>query len=206
MATNFEKWQSMTQDPRIVGFFAGLFHTAGVRVTDANEEFTAFHRGDHIEFREDLDPSAVDYVVEIDSGQVDRMVGYAEKGELDLQAQYRITRVLFTPTTAATLKNPVLSNPILRRLARVEDHVHITLTSPVPEEEDYSHTLVYVKGQWVVTPGLHGSPRRRFNITMDEALAYHRRVLAAIKAHSWMEWIKYSRWYVAWRKTVSTRP
>ena len=59
---------------------------------------------------------------------------------------WRIASVLFTPLTRETLKNPVMSRGILRRLARVEDLIHLRLLGP----EVYhvaSHTLVFADGQ-----------------------------------------------------------
>ena len=206
MATSLEKWQSITQDARVVGFFAGLFERIGVRVTDTAEELTGIHRGDRIEFEPTLEESNVDFTVEIESFQVDRLATHAGTGELDLAEQYRVVSTLFTPATAATLRNPIMSNGILRRINGVEDLIHVYLKSPTPEEEDVSHTLIYVKGQWVVISGLHGRPRRTFRLTMEEALTYHRMVFGAIKANSLLTWLRFSRWYKRWRKTVSTRP
>jgi hypothetical protein len=204
MSTSLEKWKAITQDPRVVSFFTGLFERVGIRVTDTQEAFTCIHHGDRIDFEATLDRSKVDYVVELESWQIDRMVAYAEPGELSLYARYRIIRALFTPATAATLKNPVLSNDILRRFARVEDLIHVFLTSPVPEqEEDASHTLIYVKGQWLVIPDLHGNPRRTFRMTLEEAITYHKRVFAAMKADKWSTWWQFARWYQRWRKSVS---
>ncbi len=138
-----------------------------------------------------------------------RLVTFAKTGELNLAQQYRVIRALFTPATAATLKSPIQSNPILRSLSGVEDLMHVHLKSPTPEEpdcEDYNHTLIYVKGQWLVIPGLYGSPRRTYRLTIEEALNYHRKVFAALKANNWLGWLRFLRWYLRWRKTVSTRP
>jgi hypothetical protein len=206
MSTSLEKWHSITQDPRVVSFFTGLFEHAGVRVTDTGEEFTCHHRGDHIEFEPNLDPSKVDYSVEVESPQIDRMAAAARTGELEKVVQYRIVRTLLTPATAATLKNPIVSNDILRRLSGIEEMAHVILKSPVPEEEDASHTLIYVNGQWLVIPGLHGHPCRTFHLTMEDAITYHKSVFAAIKANKWPTWWKFVGWYRRWRETVSTRP
>src|SRR5436189_2370291 len=45
MGPALAKWQSLTQHPRVVQFFAGLVEHAGVRITDSGEEFTCHHRG-----------------------------------------------------------------------------------------------------------------------------------------------------------------
>jgi len=207
MTTSLGKWQSLTQDPQVVGFFVGLFERVGVRVTDTKEEFTCIHRGDRVDFEPTLDDRKVDYTVEIQSSQVDRLAEHARRGELSAAEQYRIIRALFSPVTAATLKTPILSNGILRRLFGVDELIHVYLKSPVPDEpgcEDVNHTLIYVKGQWLVIPGSHGTPRRTFSLTMQDSLTYHRQIFAAIKANKWLTWLGVLRWYVRWRRTVST--
>lgn len=206
MATSLEKWESITQSTRIVKFFENLFERVGVRVTDTGEVFTCHHRGGHIELEPTLDESKVDYTVEIESFQVDRLVEHTRTGEIDEVEQYRVVRALFTPATAATLKHPMMSNLIIRIFLGIEDLIHVYLKSPVPEAEDVNHTLTYVKGQWLAIPGLHGRPGRTYRLTMDDALTYHKQAFLAIKANKWSQWMKFSRWYRRWRKTVSTRP
>src|SRR5438094_185463 len=135
------KWQSLTQHPRVVQFFTGLLEWAGVRVTDTGEEFTCHHCGDHVEFAPSLDRSRVDFTVDIQSQQVDRLATHAQTGDLDETEQFRIVSSLFTPAAAATLQNPVLAHPLLRLLSGAEDLIHVRLLSPTREEKDVFHTL-----------------------------------------------------------------
>jgi hypothetical protein len=204
MMTALEKWQAITQNPEIVGFFTGLFERVGIRVTDPNEEFTCVHLGDRVTFEPGIDRSSVDYAVQIESFQVDRLVENARSGRLDEAEQYRIVSTLFTPATAATLKNPVLSHPLLRRLSGAEDLIHIHLRSPVQGEADVSHTLVYAARQWLVLPGLHGRPRRVYRLALADAIEYQRQVFGAMKENRWSCWFAFSRWYRKWRTGVST--
>lgn len=206
MSTSLEKWRSITQDPRVVGFFGGTFERAGVRVTDTGEAFTCIHRGDRIDFEPALDESRVDYTVVLTSPQVDHFATEASTGDVTTLEQFRIVSTLFSPATAATLKNPILSHGMLRRLARVEDLIHVHLVSPAPNEEpDATHTLVHASGQWLVVPGIHGRARRVFRLSMDEAIAYQRRVLQAMKSPSPAAWIGFASWYLAWRRRTSRR-
>jgi hypothetical protein len=85
----------------------------------------------------------------------------------------------------------------------VEDLIHVHLRSPVDEEEDVNHTLIHAAGQWVVIPGLHGNPRRVFDLTMADALEYHRRTIDAIHKDRFMNWLSFASWYKKWRKGVS---
>lgn len=206
MGTTLEKWQAVTQDPRVIGFFKGTFERAGVRVLDTGETFTVVHRGDRVDFEPTLNESTTDYTVEIQQFQADRFVEAARTGELDPLAQYRAVRALFTPATQATLKNPMLSNGVLRRLSRVEELIHVRLRSPVAEQEpDVTHTLVHVRGQWLVIPGLHGRAGRTFELSIADAVLYQRHVLSALRANNWSGWLRFALWYLRWRPTVSHR-
>jgi hypothetical protein len=206
MATSLEKWRAVVQTPEIVGFFRGTFERAGIRITDTGEAFTCVHKGDRIDFEPELDQSRVDYTVAIESYQVDRLVQEATPGALSEIEQFRVLRALFSPATAATLKNPVLSHGLLRRLSAVEDLIHVHLLSPDPgQEPDTAHTLVHAAGQWLVFIGVHGRPRRTFRLSMTDAVAYQRRVFRAIKNDDPLTWLRFASWYVSWRKRVSVR-
>ena len=205
METSLAKWQSLTQHPPVVQFFNGLLERAGVRVADTNEEFTCVHRGDRIEFEPTLDRDRVDFTVEIQSAQVERLAAHAQTGGLDEAEQFRIVSTLFTPATVATLRNPVLAHPWLRVLSGAEDLIHVRLVSPTPQEPDVFHTLVYANRQWLVLAGLHGRPRRFFTLSLPEALTYHRRVFQALKANTFGTWWRFGWWYRGWRKGVSRR-
>ena len=209
MITSLQKWQSIVQDPRVVLFFTDMFERLGVRIVDTKEEFTCILRGDNVEFEPSLDEKNVDFTIEIQSFQVDRFAEHAKTGELNLPEQYRIIRTFFSPATAATQKNPVVTNPILRALSGIEDLIHVYLKSPTPDEpdcEDANHTLIFINRQWLVIPGLYGTPKRIFHLNMSDALAYHKKVFAALKANTTGGWYSYWRWYLSWRKTVSSKP
>ena len=208
MTTALETWRSITMDPRIVGFFSGLFQRVGVRVLDTGEELTATHRGAQITFEPGIDERQVDYTVEIQSHQAERVAEHARRGEFDAQEQYRIISTLFTPATAAALKNPVLNSDVLRRMAGAEDVIHARLEPPEGwPDEAAAHTLRYANGKWTVTPGLPGTPGRPYALTTEDALAYQRHMLAVLRGTSIAEWLRFSAWYRAWRKRVSvTKP
>jgi hypothetical protein len=199
------KWQSLTQHPEVVQFFAGLMEHVGIRITDTGEAFTCHHRGSHIDFEPALDPAKVDYTVDISTAQVDRLAAHAETGRLDDAEQYRIVSTLFTPATAATLKHGILAHPLLRRLAGAERVIHVHLVPPAPGLEAMQHTLVYADRQWLVFPGLHGRAGRTYRLSLADALEYHRRVFQAVKVNRSITWLKFSLWYRTWRKGVSER-
>ena len=207
MPTSLEKWQSVMQPPAVVAFFEGLFERAGVRVTDTGEAFTCSHRGDRIEFEDGLDESAADFTVEIDSSQVDRLVEDAKAGALDPGAQYRIMTELATAATRSMLERPMIKSRFLRsilfKLGGAESLMHVTLAPP-PGEAEVGHTIAYVDGQWLVIEGLHGSVPHVYRLTVEDAVAYQRRMLAARKANRPSTWLAFARWYGQLRKRVVT--
>ncbi len=204
MGIALDRWQTVTQDPRVVGFFKGTFQRAGVRVSDTGEAFTVVHHGDHVTFEPALNESTTDFTVDIQQFQVDRFAEAASTGALEALAQYRAVRAIFTPATQATLRNPMMANGVLRRLARVEELIHVRLKSPVPDQEpDTTHTLVHVRGQWLVIPGLHGRPARTFELSIEDAVFYQRHVLRALRGDNVLEWLRFGAWYLGWRPKVS---
>ena len=103
------------------------------------------------------------------------MVEHAKDGIIDPEESWRILDVLFTPLTKVTLQNPVLSVNWLRKLAGVEDLTHVNLINPKGQEAS-KHTLIYVKGQWLVLKGLHGKPRRTYRMSPEQSLEYQKKI------------------------------
>ena len=200
-----EKWNELTSGPAVVEFFKNLFEHLGVQVTDTNEAFTCHHRGDKIELVQGVDEEAVDYTVEIESFQVDRLVKHTRDTEIDEIEKFRIVRALFTPATAAILKKR-LSSKLIRFLLGAEPVTHVNLKSPSAEEANAQHTLVVAGNQWLAITGLHGDPDRIYDMTMDEALVYHRKAFATMKVDTFGAWWKFGGWYKDYRETISTCP
>ena len=203
MSSAREKWEAITQTPEIVQFFLGLFDSIGVRISDTGEEFTCTHRGDHLRFKSGLDAGFLDYIVDIQSFQIDRLVEHTKSGALDEIEKYRVISTIFTQATAATLKIPILSHPILRWLAGAEDVIHVYLKSPSEQERDVAHTLIFAGGQWIVISGLHGKPGRIYKLDMQDAHNYQRHAFLAIKHRGVKELFAFSQWYRSWRSSVS---
>jgi hypothetical protein len=195
-------WQAVALTPEIVAFFENLFERIGIVVTDTGERFTVLHRGDRIDFEPGI-TGPVDYTVEITTLQVERLAVYARTGRIPEEEQYRVMKVFFTPATAALLAQPLLSSCWVRCFSGAEDVIHVTLRSPLPSEENASHTLLYVRGSWVVVPGLYGHPQRIYSLTLQDAIVYQKNAVAAVKSGDWM---RYAQWYREWRKAVSRKP
>ena len=216
MTQSIEKFRSIRQYPAVVDLFALLFEKAGIRVVDTEEEFSCYHRGTHVDFEERIDEARVDYVLELDTPQVDHLVELASNREIDDARRYRILRTLFAPAIGAsvnpfhclkgvTVSSPLLSNRLVRRLLRMEDLIHVYIKSPIRNELEIGHTLVFERKKWLIFPGLHGEPGRVFRLTVDDALEFHKHAFSALKTDTRVGWIIFARWYLKWRKMVSER-
>ena len=96
-SSSLETFRALVLNPTILGFFGGLFEVVGIRVVDTGEEFTCRLRGDAAEFAEGIDESGVDFVVEIQAFQVERLASHIRTGELDEVEQFRVLTNVFGP-------------------------------------------------------------------------------------------------------------
>jgi hypothetical protein len=198
---SIDVWRRITQTPEIVDYFRGLFRSMAFTVADTGEAFTAVHEGRAITLRPGADPAA-DFTVPLTRENVERLVAHTHDGRITPDESWRIAAVLFTPLTQATLRNPVMSSNWIRRLAGVEDLIHVRLVGPAGQEEA-AHTLIYAARQWVVLPGLHGRATRVYRLTPEQSLDYQRHVFAAMQQDSVAGWWRFARWYRGWRESVS---
>ena len=194
-------WQAVAQTDELVDFFTGMFEVMGIVIEETGEEITVRVVEGKVQIEPGL-PDRCDFLVPLKMENVTNMVSHAADGRLDAFETWRIASVLFTPLTRETLKNPVMSRGMLRRLARVEDLIHVRLLGPEAEQVA-SHTLVFASGQWLVIEGLHGQARRTFSMTGEECVTYQKQVFKAMKANSIMGWIRFARWYGKWRSSAS---
>ncbi len=194
--------QQIAQTEELVAFFSDMFDVMGITIEETGEELTVRVFEDGIAIEAGL-PDEYDFLVPLKMENITNMVDHAEGGSLTEFAVWRIASVLFTPITRETLKNPVMANRFLRRLARVEDLIHVQLVGP-QDKQVASHTLTYAAGQWLVAEGLQGEPKRIFTLTGEESLHYQRQVFKAIKANSMKGWLNFMTWYTKWRANHST--
>ena len=194
-------WRGVVQTHGLVDFFTGMFEVMGIVIEETGEELTVSVGEGKIHIEPGL-PDRCDFLVPLKTENVTKMVSHAADCRLDEFETWRIASVLFTPLTRETLRNPVMSRGMLRRLARVEDLIHVRLLGPEAEQVA-SHTLVFASGQWLVIEGLHGQARRTFNMTGEECVTYQKQVFRAMKANSIMGWIRFARWYGKWRPKAS---
>tara|TARA_Y100001970_G_C13833796_1_gene651053 strand:- start:51 stop:722 length:672 start_codon:yes stop_codon:yes gene_type:complete len=194
--------ENIMQTDDLLSYFDNVFESLGIKIEDTGEEFTVLHTGNEFIFKDGIKKDSVDFIVPLKSINIQNMVQHSKDGKIDKSESWRILDVLFTPLTQVTLQNPVMSVNWRRKLAGVEDLTHVYLINPNGKEAS-KHTLIYVKGQWLVLKGIHGSPKRTYRMTPEESLDYQRNVFNAIKADNLWDWFKFSLWYKKWRKNNS---
>jgi len=202
VTSSLQAWENVLQTPELVEYFQGIFNNLGVTVEETGEEFTIQHTGDGFDFEMGINEEKVDFIVPVKLQNIQNMIAHSTDGKINAEESWRILDVLFTPLTRATLQTPVLSINWRRKLAGVEDLTHVYLLNPSGGEAS-KHTLIYVKGQWLVLEGLYGNPRRTYQMTPDDSIEYQRKIFSAMQKNSFFTWWKFSSWYKKWRKTVS---
>ena len=200
--SSLESWENILQTPELVEYFKGIFNSLGVIVEETNEKFTINHTGKSCEFEMGINEKKVDFVVPVKLQNIQNMIAHSQDGKISLEESWRIMDVLFTPLTRVTLQTPVLSINWRRKLAGVEDLTHVYLINPTGGEAS-KHTLIYVKGQWLVFKGTHGKPRRTYRMNPEQAIEYQREIFAAMQKDTFWAWWKFASYYKKWRKTCS---
>ena len=200
--SSLEAWENILQTPELVEYFKGIFNSLGVIVEETNEKFTINHTGNSFEFEMGINEEKVDFVVPAKLQNIQNMIAHSQDGKISLEESWRIMDVLFTPLTRVTLQTPVLSINWRRKLAGVEDLTHVYLINPTGGEAS-KHTLIYVKGQWLVLKGTHGKPRRTYRMNPEQAIEYQREIFAAMQKDTFWAWWKFASYYKKWRKACS---
>ena len=126
-ATSMEAWQGILQTPELLDYFNDVFQYLGVEVEETGEKFTIEHAGDRFILSEGFKPGKVDFIVPLKLENIENMIKHSKDGKIDPSESWRILDVLFTPLTRVTLEIPVLSVNWRRKLAGVEDLIHVYL-------------------------------------------------------------------------------
>ncbi len=202
--TTMEMWRELLDKRELAVYFSGIFDDMGFIIEETGEQFTVSHKGEHFTIKEGVKFDSVDYVVRLKLENIENMQKHGADNKIDEHESFRIMSVLFTPLTEASLTNPTLSKPWLRKMSGIENHIHINLLGP-EKADTVSHTLIYLNKKWLVIPGTYGAAKRVFNLSPQEAIDYQRSVFVALKKDSMKEWKKFKKWYIKWREGVSYR-
>lgn len=200
--SSMESWESLLNKKQLADYFSGIFNTMGFVIEETKEEFTVIHHGDHFMTEKGINREKVDYVVKLKLENIQNMQKHGDDNTIDATESFRIMSVLFTPLTEASLSNPMLNKPLMRKMSGIENHIHVNLISP-DKTDTVSHTLIYLNKSWMVVPAIQGKAKRVFNLTSQDAIDYQKQVFIAMQKDTIKGWKEFKKWYMNWRKGVS---
>lgn len=198
-----DQWKPLLDQPKLAAYFSGIFNDLGIHVIETDEAFTVHHKGDHFEITDGIEPSEVDFVLDIPHEKIERMLLHGEDATIDEAESFLILGVLFSPMTQASLNTPFLTKRKNLKAGGVEALIHVLLLDP-DGKNDQSHTLAFAGDQWLVIPGLHGEAKRTFRLDPQHALDYQRKLFEAKRENTSKAWRSFAKWYKTWREDVSS--
>lgn len=204
MNSNQQQLEQLKENKSVVEWFKGLFSQVHLEITDTGEKFTILHQGDHVKIIPGFQAKKPNFVIPLESENINRLTAAFSGSGIGAQEEYRIVKFMLKPCLRAALEMPILNNPALLKIVKVDTHWQEALLDP-QGNLDEQVTIVYVNKQWLVIPGFHGIPKRRLVLTPNQLLDFQRRVLAADASGKISEWTKLARWYVKWREEISVR-
>lgn len=202
MSSNQQQLEQLAQKKSAVEWFKGLLSQVHLEITDTGEKFTILHHGDRVEILTGFRAKKPNFVIPLESESIDGLTRAFSDDKIDAEEQYKIVRFMLKPCLRAALDMPILNNPVLLKIVKVDTHWQEALLDP-NGKEDVQVTIIYVNKQWLVIPGFHGTPKRRLLLTPEQLLDFQRRVLAADTSGKLSDWTKLAKWYVTWRKEIS---
>lgn len=204
MSSNQQQLEELTGNNSAVEWFKGLFSQAHLEITDTGEKFTLVHHGGRVEIMPGFQAKKPNFVIPLESENINRLTAAFSDNNIDTQEQYRIVKFMLKPCLRAALEMPILNNPALLKIVKVDTHWQEALLDP-QGNMDEQVTIIYVNKQWLVIPGFHGKPKRRLLLTPEQLLDFQRRVLAADASGKISDWTKLAKWYVTWREEISVK-
>ena len=202
MSSNQAQLEQLTQKKSVVNWFNGLFTQLHLEITDTGEKFTILHHGDRAEVVSGFQAKKPNFIVPLMSENVGNLVHAFSDDTIDAQEEYRIVKFMLVPCLRAALAMPVLNNAVVHKIVKIDTHWQEVLLDP-SGNEDVQVTIIYVNKQWLVIPGLHGTPNRRLALTPVQLMDFQRRVLAADASGKISDWAALAKWYADWREEIT---
>ncbi len=202
MSSNQSLLEQLTQKKSVLEWFKGLFTQVHLEITDTGEKYTILHRGDSAEVVSGFHAKKPNFVIPLKSENVGNLVQAFSDDTISAEEEYRIVKFMMVPCLKAALAMPILSNTAVHKIVKVDTYWQEVLIDP-SGNEDLQLTIVYVNKQWLVIPGLHGTPNRRLALTPAQLLDFQRRVLAADASGKVSDWAGLAKWYVDWREEIT---
>lgn len=201
MSTNLNQLQTLVRQPAARAFFKDLFARAHLELTDTGERFTVHQTGDEVRVTEGHDGPDANLVVPLAGQNLANLGAIFADAQVSGDETYRIVRFMLRPCLEASLKMPILQNDRLLRILGVDDWQQALLD---PQgREDVQLTVHKTDGQWTVSEGYHGNPRRRLRLTAEQMLDFQRRLFKADEENSISGWLSLAGWYVTWRDQLT---
>lgn len=202
MSSNQAQLEQLTQKKSVVNWFNGLFTQLHLEITDTGEKFTILHHGDRAEVVSGFQAKKPNFIIPLMSENVGNLVHAFSDDTIDAQEEYRIVKFMLVPCLRAALAMPVLNNAVVHKIVKIDTHWQEVLLDP-NGNEDVQVTIIYVNKQWLVIPGLHGTPNRRLALTPAQLMDFQRRVLAADASGKISDWAGLAKWYADWREEIT---
>ncbi|MBE7435942.1 MAG: hypothetical protein HS100_18640 [Anaerolineales bacterium] len=202
MSSNQSLLEQLTKKKSVLDWFKGLFTQVHLEITDTGEKFTILHHGDSAEVVSGFHAKKPNFIIPLKSENVGNLVRAFSDDRIDAQEEYRIVKFMMVPCLRAALAMPILNNTAVHKIVKVDTHWQEVLIDP-SGNEDLQLTIIYVNKQWLVIPGLYGTPTRRLALTPAQLLDFQRRVLAADASGKVSDWAGLAKWYVDWREEIT---
>jgi len=199
-----KQWSMMEDSPQMVAYFKGTFGTMNFTVKETGERFYLVNEEKRIKVMGGRAGNA-DVDVPITQQEAESVARLGADGKLDEADSQAIMKILFGPVAGAFLSGSFLNNQTIRRLAGVEDLIHITFRTD--GGADTSAITLRAEGDhWTVTHGLVGKPKRVFRLQPGDSVDYMRHVYKTRSSNNPGVWIGFVNWYKHWRDRVSYVP
>ncbi len=202
MTDNLQYLQELVQKEAAVNWFKGLFKHVHLEITDTGEKFTIIHRGNNAEVLTGFQADNPNFVIPLQSENIQRLSAAFTGHEPTEYEQYRIVKFMLKPCLKPLLTMPILSNKVIMQTLKVDTHWQEAVLDP-QGNEDEQLTVIYVNNQWLVIPGYHGKPQRRMVFKPVQVLEFMRHIFDADASGSLADWLAVTNWYVKWREEIT---
>lgn len=202
MSNNQQLLEELVHKKSAVLWFQKLFKEAHLEITDTGEKFTILHHGESAELLVGFQSKKPNFVVPLESENIQRLSVAFKNDKPSAQEQYRICKFMLKPCLEPLLTMPILSNKTVQKILKLDTHWQEALLDP-QGNEDEQLTVVYVNKQWLIIPGYHGKPQRRLVFKPEQVLEFLHRVFEADESGSVSSWVSAVRWYVKWREEIT---
>ena len=136
MTENLQYLQELVQKPSAVEWFKGLFKQVHLEITDTGEKFTIVHNGDKAEVLTGFQGENPNFVVPLQSENIQRLSA-AFTGHLPTEhEQYRIVKFMLKPCLKPLLTMPILSNKAVQQILKVDTHWQEAVLDPQGNEDE----------------------------------------------------------------------